>query len=270
MSKVTYYGVLEQHTINNDVILRATEEICSLGYTVIDSGYNSSQVEEISKAFDMAYSEYVQRYGQSFLEEIDEINGVRLPLAFNQILLDLVFNETIISLVKCLIKGKFYLNQQNGVINPPGKRYNQDAFHRDLPYQHFVSSRPIAISALFCIDEFTKHNGATVVIPFSHKREEFPSNDYAENHSLVVEAPVGSFIVFDSMLFHKGGVNSTEKPRRAINHVYTIPYLKQQINIPNTLGLVHKFNDYQAEILGYKYQVPLNIDNFFKSRQSKI
>jgi ectoine hydroxylase-related dioxygenase (phytanoyl-CoA dioxygenase family) len=270
MGEVTYYGVLEQHYTSSDIILRAAEEVTNLGYTVIDSGYDPSQLEKIDKAFDIVYAKYVERYNYSFLEKVDEINGIRLPLAFDQLFLELAFNQVVLSLVKYLIKGKFYLNQQNGVINPPRKRYNQDAFHRDLPYQHFVSSRPLAISALFCVDEFTKHNGATVVIPFSHKREEFPSNDYAENHSLVVEAPVGSFIVFDSMLFHKGGVNSTEKPRRAINHVYTIPYLKQQINIPNTLGLVHKFNDYQAEILGYKYQVPLNIDNFFKSRQSKI
>ena len=39
--------------------------------------------------------------------------------------------------------------------------HHQSAFHRDLPYQHFTSSRPIAINALFCADEFTNENGAT-------------------------------------------------------------------------------------------------------------
>ncbi len=168
-----------------------------------------------------------------------------------------------------MIKGKFYLNQQNGVINPPCKRYNQDMFHRDLPYQHFVSSSPLAINALYCVDDFTELNGATIVIPASHKSEKFPS-DIVDNHSIVVEAPAGSFIVLDCMLFHKGGFNTTQKPRRAINHVYTIPYLKQQINIPNTLGSAYEINDYQREILGYKYQIPLNIDDYLKSRESKI
>lgn len=142
MSKINYYGVLEQHQINNDVVLQAAEEISNLGYAVIDSGYNSKKIEEISHAFDEVHSFYVSKYGKSFLEKIDEFNTVRLPLAFNRLFLDLALNSIIIKLVQSLIKGKFYLNQQNAIINPPRQRYNQDAYHRDLPYQHFVSSRP--------------------------------------------------------------------------------------------------------------------------------
>jgi len=269
MGEVTYYGVLEQHYTSSDIILRAAEEVTNLGYTVIDSGYDPSQLEKIDKAFDIVYAKYVERYNYSFLEKVDEINGIRLPLAFDQLFLELAFNQVVLSLVKYLIKGKFYLNQQNGVINPPRKRYNQDAFHRDLPYQHFVSSRPLAISALFCVDEFTKQNGATIVIPFSHKREEFPSDDYIEKHAVYIEAPAGSYIVFDAMLFHRGGYNSTDKSRRAVNHVYSIPLIKQQISIPNILGSTYRLSGYQKEILGYKYQVPFDINSYLKSRESK-
>jgi len=49
-----------------------------------------------------------------------------------------------------LIVGKFILNQQNG-INPPGETCNQSAWHRDLPYQHYVSSTPLTINALLCM-----------------------------------------------------------------------------------------------------------------------
>jgi len=266
MSKLNYYGVLEQHQINDDVILQAAEEISNLGYAVIDSGYSSHELEEIAHCFDYVHSSYVEKYGKSFLEKIDEFNGVRLPLAFDRLFLDMAFNPIITGLVQCLIKGKFYLNQQNAIINPPGKRYNQDAFHRDLPYQHFVSSRPLAINALFCVDEFTDLNGATIVIPCSHKSEKFPSDTYINNHSITVTAPAGSFIVLDCMVFHKGGFNNTENRRRGVNHVYTIPYLKQQINIPNVLGISFEANDYQREILGYKFQVPSGIDQYLISR----
>jgi ectoine hydroxylase-related dioxygenase (phytanoyl-CoA dioxygenase family) len=123
---------------------------------------------------------------------------------------------------------------------------------------------------LYCVDNFTQLNGATIVIPASHKSEKFPSDTFIDNHSVAIEAPAGSFIVLDCMLFHKGSFNTTNKPRRAINHVYTIPYLKQQINIPNTLGLAYEINDYQREILGYKYQTSLSVDDYLKSRESKI
>lgn len=266
MSKINYYGVLEQHQINNDVVLQAAEEISNLGYAVIDSGYNSKKIEEISHAFDEVHSFYVSKYGKSFLEKIDEFNTVRLPLAFNRLFLDLALNSIIIKLVQSLIKGKFYLNQQNAIINPPRQRYNQDAYHRDLPYQHFVSSRPLAINALFCVDEFTELNGATSVIPCSHKSEKFPSDIYVKNHSITVTAPAGSFIVLDCMTFHKGGFNNTEKRRRAVNHVYSIPYFKQQINIPNVLGNSFDLNDDEREVLGYNFQVPSGIDEYLINR----
>lgn len=266
MSKVNYYGVLEQHDINDDVVLQAAEEISNLGYSVIDSGYPINQVEEIARIFDIVHSRYVDKYGRCFLKKIDEFNGVRLPLAFDPVFLDMALNPIITSLVKLLVRSEFYLNQQNAIINPPRKPYNQDAFHRDLPYQHFVSSRPLAINALFCVDNFTKLNGATTVIPCSHKSEKFPSNTFIENHALSIEAPAGSFIVLDCMVFHKGGFNNTERPRRAVNHVYTIPHLKQQINIANVLDFSSDLSDYEREILGCKYQASTSIDDYLKSR----
>ncbi|MBE9238211.1 phytanoyl-CoA dioxygenase family protein [Anabaena aphanizomenioides LEGE 00250] len=266
MSKIDYYGVLEQHQINNDVILQAAEEITTLGYAVIDSGYSPDKLEKISHCFNLSHASYVEKYGISFLQNIDEFNGVRLPMAFDKVFLDLALNPIIIKLVQSLIKGKFYLNQQNAIINPPGQHYNQSAFHRDLPYQHFVSSRPLAINCLFCVDDFTELNGSTIVIPCSHKSEKFPSDNFIKNHSIKVTAPVGSFIVLDCMVFHKGGFNSSDNPRRAVNHVYTIPFFKQQINIPNVIGNSFDINDEQRDILGYKYQVPTGIEEFLIGR----
>jgi ectoine hydroxylase-related dioxygenase (phytanoyl-CoA dioxygenase family) len=70
------------------------------------------------------------------------------------------------------------------------------------------------------------------------------------------------------MVFHRGGFNSTEIPRRAVNHVYTIPFFKQQINIPNVVNLASdlSLDDYQREILGYKYQTPNGIEDYLNSR----
>ena len=74
MSKVNHYGVLEQHNINNDDVLRAAEEVANLGYSIIDSGYTANQVEEIASTFDVVYSQYLEKYGKFFLEKMDEDN----------------------------------------------------------------------------------------------------------------------------------------------------------------------------------------------------
>jgi ectoine hydroxylase-related dioxygenase (phytanoyl-CoA dioxygenase family) len=143
------------------------------------------------------------------------------------------------------------LMQQNGVINPPRQPHTQLAYHRDLPYQHFVSSRPLAVSALLCLDPFRLDNGATTVIPASHKVEAFPSAEVAAHLDTPVTAEAGSFIVFDAMLFHRAGSNQSDRPRRAVNHVYAVPIIAQQLSLPDALGGRYADDPTLAELLGY-------------------
>ncbi len=164
-----------------------------------------------------------------------------------------------------LIFGKFILNQQNGVINPPGETYSQGAWHRDLPYQHYVSNTPLAVNALFCVDDFTQENGSTFVLPASHRAVNFPSESYIQRNALSVEARAGQYILMDCMLFHSGGINRSKVERRSVNHVFTIPYFKQQINLPELMQNV-VLEPIQKEIFGFNYQEPMSIDQYLKDR----
>src|SRR6516162_5718911 len=127
---------------------------------------------------------------------------------------------------------------------------------------------PIAINALYCVDDFTKDNGATHLLPASHKQESFPSDAYALKHSAQITARAGSFIMMDCMTFHRGGVNNARAKRRAINHIYTIPHIKQLIDIPALLG-EEDMDVYVQELLGYSYDLPRSIDDFLKTRNNR-
>ena len=259
------YGVLEQRGVSGELD-RAAEEITYLGYAVIQSGYSANEMAAIGSRFDAVHSKYVDLYQEGFLRKIDEHNGIRLPLAFDDRFIELAANPRVLELAHKLIRNKFVLNQQNGIINPPGETYNQGAWHRDLPYQHFVSSKPLAINALYCVDDFTAQNGATFVLPASHTREEYPSEAFIRNEAKQVTAPAGSFIVLNCMLFHRGGANSTLHRRRAVNHVYSTAFIKQQIDIPGVLGHRHDLSPAIADLLGFRYQIPRTVADFLKSR----
>lgn len=264
--KEASYGVLDQRHVA-DGIDRAAEQITCLGYAVIESGYTAAEIDEMGRIFDAAHRRYVNLYGESALRDIDEYNGIRLPLLLDDAFLKLATNTRVIELVNKLIRNKFILNQQNAVINPPGQTYNQALWHRDLPYQHFVSSKPLAINALYCVDKFTAQNGATFVLPSSHTQEAFPSGEYIESNAKQVEANAGCFIVLDCMLFHRGGPNNTSARRRAVNHVYTTPFIKQQIDIPSALGNAPMLPPDLAELLGFRYRIPRNVDEFLESKR---
>jgi Protein involved in biosynthesis of mitomycin antibiotics/polyketide fumonisin len=67
------------------------------------------------------------------------------------------------------------------------------------------------------------------------------------------------------MLFHSGGSNRTGKERRAINHVYTIPYFKQQIKLSELLKTADLSPD-QKELLGFNVEEPCSIDQYLAKR----
>jgi hypothetical protein len=259
------YGIL-QHSVSESVLDEAAEQVRNLGYAILDSGYSASELQGILEEFNSTREHYIEAYGETKLRSLNELHTIRSPLTHGgDAFLGLALNENLLSLLKKLIPGKFILNQQNGVINPPQETYNQGAWHRDLPYQHFVSTKPLAINALFCVDDFTIENGATFVLPASHKSEAFPSENYVRKNAIQIEAKAGSFIVLDCMVFHAGGFNKTNLERRAVNHLYNIPYFKQQINIPLNM----KSSSLSAEvrdILGFNYLEPSSIEDYLAAR----
>ncbi len=185
---------------------------------------------------------------------------------FHKKFIKIATNKFVLEVVNFIINGKFILNQQNGLFNPPNNlKYEQAAWHRDLPYQHFVSSRPLAISALFVLDEFTLENGATYVVPRSHMEENFPSREYVEKNAIQITAKPGQFILMDCMCYHSSGSNFTDKPRRAINHVYTIPFFKQQIKL-NKILKNFKLTKAEKELFGFSFEEPISIKNYLNNR----
>lgn len=268
-TSINSYGVKEQSVAKDDLDL-AVESLRLVGYAVVDSGLLPDQKKAIADAFEEVRAEREQIYGLEILRAIDEHNTIRAPLASHKLFADLAHNPRILSICERIFGEAFVLNQQNGVINPPKARYNQGAYHRDLPYQHFVSSRPLAINALYTIDRFTLENGATKVVPGSHKVEAFPSDEAIRLLQRDVEAPAGSFIILDCMTFHSGGANRSDATRRAVNHVYTLPFIKQQINLQTLLGTRAAEVEQRARLFDIDNGPAADVDDWYKRRQAHV
>lgn len=259
------YGVLRQDQ-NLSELDEIAEQVRRLGYAILDSGFSADELVRLSEAFNQTRADYVQKWSEERLRRANEFHMIRAPLTHGDpIFVRLATNQNLLAVLSKLIVGKFILNQQNGVINPPCETYVQGAWHRDLPYQHYVSSNPLAVNALFCIDDFTLENGSTFVLPATQKTVNYPSESYIRRNALQVEAKAGQYILLDCMLFHSGGFNRTNKERRAVNHVYTIPYFKQQIKLPDLLKHVDLTSD-QKELFGFTFQEPTSIDQYLNTR----
>jgi ectoine hydroxylase-related dioxygenase (phytanoyl-CoA dioxygenase family) len=268
--KIARYGVHRQ-TTSDSIIDQAVEAIGLLGFAVVESNYGPDDLAKLSSVFDRVLAATHQSNGgREELARIDEHNTIRAPLASDPMFLELALDPTVVAICRRLMGDYIVLNQQNGIVNPPNaQQYNQGAYHRDLPYQHFVSSHPLMVNAVFCLDTFTTENGATYVVPASHKIESFPSDAVIRSYQQQISAPEGSFIIMDSMLFHSGGVNRTNRARRAVNQNYSIPFIRQQIDLPAMLGSNYTSDADVRRLLGYDVQTPTSVAAYYDIRRVK-
>jgi ectoine hydroxylase-related dioxygenase (phytanoyl-CoA dioxygenase family) len=77
----------------------------------------------------------------------------------------------------------------------------------------------------------------------------------------------GTFIVLDCMVYHAGSTNTTQHDRRGINHVFTIPLLRQQLHLPSILGDGAEFDGTQKKILGYGLEEFRSVDAWLDTRR---
>jgi ectoine hydroxylase-related dioxygenase (phytanoyl-CoA dioxygenase family) len=251
----------------------AVEAISVHGYTVLPDVLAANELEHARTALNEIYLRQLDEVGgDARLRLINDLHTVRAPLGYDDFFLEVATKAPVLAVVRAILGDYVTLMLQNGVLNEPmlGHEQNGGVWHRDLNYQHFVSSRPLSISALFCIDRFSEETGGTVFLPHSHRVEAFPSNAYVQEHQCTVEAPAGAVVVFDSMIFHRGGLNRTGAVRRGINHMYTLPLLQPQISFPRLLAGRHSDDPFLRQFLGYDSVPAASPREFRELRISRI
>jgi ectoine hydroxylase-related dioxygenase (phytanoyl-CoA dioxygenase family) len=85
------------------------------------------------------------------------------------------------------------------------------------------------------LHDYTAGNGATRVVPGSHRsgkspRDVMPDVRGAHPSEVLLLAPAGTVVVFNSHLWHGGSLNSTARPRRALHSYFTRRGNPQQLD----------------------------------------
>jgi ectoine hydroxylase-related dioxygenase (phytanoyl-CoA dioxygenase family) len=203
----------------------------------------------------------IRRYGIQRLEQLNERGAVRGMLHDDVEFMELVRHPVTWPVIESTLGASATLHLQNGIIVEPGLEHHQSAFHRDFA-KDFVADKPLSVNAFFLIDDFSAESGATWWVPHSHRISAIPSARYLETEAVQIEAPAGSVIFFDSMLIHRAGENRSAGRRRAINHQYTRPFIKQQLDYPFLLSGRVDPESALAQTLGFWAVAPKSVDEF--------
>jgi hypothetical protein len=136
--------------------------------------------------------------------------------------IDAAADPGIRTLVEIVLRRDFVLFQVAGRDPRPG--YGQQGLHADwLPRQ---GSEPWAlVTTIFFLDEFTADNGATRVVPASHRRPgAVPRglSDPTGHHpdECLITGAAGTALVFNGHLWHSGTRNRSSGGRRSLQCQY--------------------------------------------------
>ena len=140
---------------------------------------------------------------------------------------ELLMNERMLRLVEALLGPDFQISGVAAMRPAPGdrrQRMHQDDGHYPIPRPHPT----LIVNTLIALDPFTVENGATEVVPGSHRRVGPVDPD---TPTVAVEMPAGALLLWEGALWHRGGGNSTpDGYRRSINVNFNLAWLKQREN----------------------------------------
>jgi ectoine hydroxylase-related dioxygenase (phytanoyl-CoA dioxygenase family) len=90
-------------------------------------------------------------------------------------------------------------------------------------------------NSIWLLDNFSKENGATRVVPGTHLTSDLPQDVLANQEAphpdeVIIEAPAGTVVIFNSHVWHGGTTNTTTKSRRSIHSYFCQTDQPQQVD----------------------------------------
>ena len=147
---------------------------------------------------------------------------------------------------------RYILNLAHVLDRGPGSE--QQLLHRDqavwidLPTPH----PEIQLASLVALVDFTADNGATRIVPDSHRWE--PGRVAKEKELVAAEMPAGSAVIYLGSTLHAGGANTTaDEWRRGMHLSYCVGWLRTEENhfLATPLEIVKSLPRVSQELLGF-------------------
>lgn len=209
------------------------------GFLNLGQLLNSQEVKEVNDKID----ELLANEGQKAGSELFDSKYIRHPTEDGvDRLADLVnkgkvfdqfyMHPKVLATIETVIGKAYKLSSLNYRAAKPGKGLQK--LHVD--WGNTVANGEYKVcNTIWLLDDFVFNNGATRIVPGTHKLDILP-NDALESplekhpDEVLILAPAGSVVVFNSHVWHGGTTNLTQKDRRSIHSYFCARDLPQQVD----------------------------------------
>ena len=216
---------LSTYEPNNMNVEQACFELELFGFAILPSVLSEEDTAALARLLDKADEERGVEY---------TYNGAFARLipntpAIDDAFLSLIDHPAVLPVLERVLGKDIVLGSMNSRVVRPGDPA-QD-LHSDIPFVHRrQAGSPVMLQVTWMIDGFTEDNGATCIVPGSHRMESsLPPEGMDIPYILSPTAPAGSVMIFNGQCWHGGGANRSQSRRRAIFGHYRIgPWMRYQ------------------------------------------
>jgi ectoine hydroxylase-related dioxygenase (phytanoyl-CoA dioxygenase family) len=204
-----------------------------LGYTIIS---NALSAEAVALARD-AVIEILDReeeVARGIGTQTDNLRNAHVIAGKHPHFYEFFLNPPVTEIVREVLGSDAYLYDANiRVPMPTGKREVRKGFQVHVDREDYAVTPftdgchyPMALNVVWCLTDFTKDNGTSVVWPRSHLSGEVPDPELDGSDAMYLEAPAGSAVIWDAALWHRGGINHADAPRWCVLAYYQRSWIK--------------------------------------------
>jgi ectoine hydroxylase-related dioxygenase (phytanoyl-CoA dioxygenase family) len=193
----------------------------------------------------------------------ETICSTRNVVTKHTMLRDLVRHPGVLELRQRLLGADMVCSSCTAITLLPG--HDGMAWHVDYPYWSIQPPYPtwdLAAYALWMLDDFTIDNGATGIIPNSHRRA-FPPQ-FARDHwpadAAVAVGRKGSVLLAKGPYWHTARPNPTAVPRSAVMVSYLRAFCIPHTDMQRQLRKLHDPSASERTLFGMEQFVPRNED----------
>jgi len=233
------------------------------GYVVLRGVLSENEVANLSKTLSSISNHEVDLDKNQFHTTDPKNRRVWNLLGKSRIFDNLITSELITSAMNRVfardtIHKKYFLSSLQGVLLQPGGVAQK--MHIDTPIPEPIPPWIIKANTIWLLDSFTSDNGATEVVPGSHKSGKKPPQEvrHIEQSIVKVTAPAGSVIITHGALWHRGGENNSPNIRRVLLGSFAASFAREISteedslrSIPSTV--IHSLDPKLLDVLGYRH-----------------